>query len=229
MTVEEAAKYLFVSRSHIRALLASGSCSRFCRETSSARSKSKWLRCRRTGRGWTLRGEPGWMRRPRTTSRWGPRRSGDLRPNDSWHRTPPLPLSGSGAITWLHRFVTPSGQGERQRGAMVQLADRRPDHKEVRREEAQPFCRMATPLRFMAEEHRPRRNVARWVRFHSCVGARRRSHCHVAASMNYAGNHMGIDGFPKCLCGQAGQPPTPGCLTVGIARHHGRGTYAFGK
>ncbi len=27
---------------------------------------------------------------------------------------------------------------------------------------------------------------------------------------------MGIDGFPKCFCGQAGQPPTPGRLTVAI-------------
>jgi hypothetical protein len=73
---------------------------------------------------------------------------------------------------------------------------------------------MATPLRFITEEHRPRRDGVRWGRLGSGSYIDRRSHCHAAAQMSYAGNDMGIDGFPKCLCDWAGRPPTPGRRTV---------------
>ena len=60
---------------------------------------------------------------------------------------------------------------------MVQLSDRRPDHKEVTREAPQSFYRMDTPLRFVAAECRPGRDMARRDRIRHRGDIRHRHLC----------------------------------------------------
>lgn len=140
MTVEEAAKYLFVSRAHIRALLASGKLLEVLPENPFGEVEIEVASIE------AYRARMDTARRASLDARTedsNPVGSQELqRPPPEWFLA--QDTAAAARWPWCHHKASPilmaRGHGERLRRIMVQLFDRHRNHTEVRREATQSFC-----------------------------------------------------------------------------------------